>query len=556
MSTRNQLTFSLASLVFLIALGLVFAPMSVMAHDDATSEGNTPRPHSHPLTTALAAKTTPTTATDLGTAVPIHDAHPAATIVAKPDAKNASLTTSEGRDVILLAADGTKLALATAGAAGTDGRFNVRVTFSGTLTNNGDTTDDDNEVLNTDEVTFRARTSKGGSINVSGIQPTVTNVTGEPNQFDVEIPVAAAIYWDQTATPPAHTLPIEIFIDIAKNAVSSQSYINTGGDTVSSVGSDTYKANAATKFTMVESFPEEKDTTPPTVTVAAPSTANADGTLNFTFTFSEALGTGANAFTVGDVTVMGGTVTDLTGPATGNVYTMKVTPSSATATVTVSLNSGAVADAEDPANLLTDVAMATATYDNTPPTVTIIAPTAPEADGKLTFTFVFSEPITADTFKSADIVGEDYLVTDAPTMDATDTMNKTWTAKVKSIGADDVTVVLNAGAVEDMNGNELAEGAYAKYTPPGPPTKETVPPEITISATGYMTGTRVNGLNCDVGNMLGFAAKDPTSTPTASGVKTGSMVEKSEVSVTTAGWEIVEDSGSRWSTLDRTKDRR
>ena len=36
----NRLTFSLASLVFLIAFGLVFAPTSVLAHSDADRDVN------------------------------------------------------------------------------------------------------------------------------------------------------------------------------------------------------------------------------------------------------------------------------------------------------------------------------------------------------------------------------------------------------------------------------------------------------------------------------------------------------------------------------------
>ncbi len=54
----NKLTFSLASLVMLIALGLVFAPMSVMAHDLATGHVPDPAPdgHMHPMVTISSAE--------------------------------------------------------------------------------------------------------------------------------------------------------------------------------------------------------------------------------------------------------------------------------------------------------------------------------------------------------------------------------------------------------------------------------------------------------------------------------------------------------------------
>ena len=83
--------------------------------------------------------------------------------------------------------------------------------------------------------------------------------------------------------------------------------------------------------------------------------------------------------------------------------------------------------------------------DLNPPTVTITAPAAPltgkepgnkPADaGKLEFRFLFSEPIMG--FEADDIVGEDYVVTDAPTMDkdhkpATGTNTETVDSKSQS----------------------------------------------------------------------------------------------------------------------------
>ena len=128
----NRLTFSLASLVLILALGLVFAPVSVMAHQGDT--GNLD--HMHPLTEARPAVDLNTDGdeTDLGeAAVPIHNTHPTvASIVAKPDADDATLRTSDDdRNVILLNAAGDA-ALALENTNG-PGIFIVRVTFTGPL---------------------------------------------------------------------------------------------------------------------------------------------------------------------------------------------------------------------------------------------------------------------------------------------------------------------------------------------------------------------------------------------------------------------------------------
>ena len=80
----NRLTFSLASLIFLIALGLVFVPTTVLAHDaEQTGDPATVGPHTHPVKVEVTADNS---ATPPVLAVPIHGAHPTATISLKPNA--------------------------------------------------------------------------------------------------------------------------------------------------------------------------------------------------------------------------------------------------------------------------------------------------------------------------------------------------------------------------------------------------------------------------------------------------------------------------------------
>ena len=85
-----KMTFSLASLILFIALGLVLVPTSVLAHDNATrTSPTTPRWHEHPLNETYAAQTdSNATPNDLGTQVNPHTVHPDPSI---------SLKAQEGR---------------------------------------------------------------------------------------------------------------------------------------------------------------------------------------------------------------------------------------------------------------------------------------------------------------------------------------------------------------------------------------------------------------------------------------------------------------------------
>ena len=75
----SKLTFSLASLVLLMAFGLVFAITSVMAHDSTLIEPTDSTPitsHSHPVNEDV--ENDPNTE-DVEENVPAHNAHPMVT---------------------------------------------------------------------------------------------------------------------------------------------------------------------------------------------------------------------------------------------------------------------------------------------------------------------------------------------------------------------------------------------------------------------------------------------------------------------------------------------
>ncbi|MCY3744528.1 MAG: lamin tail domain-containing protein [Candidatus Poribacteria bacterium] len=278
----NRLTFSLASLILMFA----FVAMPVMAHDNAGGDdATTPRPHSHPLTEGLDAATdaADVTAGRAGTAVTTHDTHPTVmSIVATPDAADATLRTSDGRDVILLDSTATDPTALTIAAGGGTGVFNVRVTFSGTLASDA--------VLASSEVTVRARKPDGTPITTGvSVGSTVTGDAGQ-NVFDVPIEVTADAYWDATATPAASNLPIEVFIDVARDAVATGTTSNAHGVTLNPASSDAYMSDSMTKFTIVDELDAENMR--PTLTISdttpEPTAAVTTGSFNIMYTTMDA----------------------------------------------------------------------------------------------------------------------------------------------------------------------------------------------------------------------------------------------------------------------------
>ena len=135
MSIR-KMTFSLTSLIFLIALGLVFAPTAVMAHSpggaDAVFDQN------HDGDTNATPGTPDTTETDH-----THRSAPTVTSIELVDVKPgtdaatkaASASTVDGRSVVLVddadaAADAAVTAITDFTASGTAGQFRIKITFS------------------------------------------------------------------------------------------------------------------------------------------------------------------------------------------------------------------------------------------------------------------------------------------------------------------------------------------------------------------------------------------------------------------------------------------
>ena len=334
----NRLTFSLASLILIIAFGLVFGTTSVMAHNgnlasyvgdhdgklnsDSTQDDPTEEDHSHldPLTPALM----------------LFDVK----VTKKSTVKDSSVQLVD--DV-----DGATPALTDLTAA-TAGQFAVKVTFTKPIYNTLDaTTAAANDLISTElTVTAAAQSASGvnlfgGGVSVSSVarvtdDTDTTDVNESLSQFLITFEVAETLFG------ATDQLPIDVWVQVNQNALTT-----VDGGLVNGVAKFGRGNNmsARMKFTIVETLPVDPvapDTTPPTVTPQDPK-MQTDGTVDFVFTFDEALGTGFNDLEVSDFTITGGsTTTPPTITSAANVYTLSVTPATASSAVTVTLKANSV----------------------------------------------------------------------------------------------------------------------------------------------------------------------------------------------------------------------
>ena len=499
----NRLTFSLASLILILALGLVFAPTSVMAHDAAQSVGldgvvggtdDIPS-HTHPVKVLVPAVTS---GNNQVAEIPVHGHHPMVTSIAlKTDDKVSDNMVEVG------AAPGTL-------TAGIDAHeFVIIVTFDRPVVADAADTDqdddNDNDIDATDAIAILAVTDISHSVQNKMRQETgitQTDITFKDIKFmgttydKFEVTVEAGTTAVPTGMAADAIEKVILRVQVNQSAVHSPQTIakvNTLAGTVPVPGGASSASNFY-EFELVKELPAPPalpDEDPPVVTITAPKMLT-DGQAVFTVGFDEALGTGLNGLQHTDFDIDGGSVTedDLEGPSTDHDYKLKVTPDSDDASITVTLRDNAVTDAMD--NQLMDASATgntpSATYDATPPTVMVTAPDGPDDDGNLTFTFVFSELLDeTDEFVTTDISGSGYsIIAMAPKKsktpaDSTAT-TETWTVKVTPDSADAVVRVgINAGAVKDKGGNPLAAGGSAMYTPPVP-TAPGAPTSVTATA--------------------------------------------------------------------------
>ncbi|MGI9250943.1 MAG: Ig-like domain-containing protein [Pseudohongiellaceae bacterium] len=194
---------------------------------------------------------------------------------------------------------------------------------------------------------------------------------------------------------------------------------------------------------------DDRDTTPPTVTIAGANTAETNATITITLTTSEA----TTDFAIEDITATGvGSLTGFSG-SSGTDYTVTFNAGANPGMATLSVAANAFNDAAGNGNTASTVHVITVD-DTMAPTVTITGTTSLETAETATITFTLSEaPGDSTTFALADITATGGTMSDLTTTGLTRTA--TFTA-----GDNEVTAMISVAAdvFNDAagNGNEAS----------------------------------------------------------------------------------------------------
>ncbi len=225
------------------------------------------------------------------------------------------------------------------------------------------------------------------------------------------------------------------------------------------------------------------DNTPPTITISAPSVtiAKSGTTVSYTVTYADA-NFSASTLAAGNVTV------NTTGTAAGTVTAVNVlTATTREVVVTTGAGDGtlgisiAAGTASDTAGNTAPAAGPSTTYDvdNTPPTITISAPSATVAKNGTTvsYTVTYADANFSASTLAAGNVTVNTTGTAAGTVTAVNVLTATTREVVVTTGAGDGTLGISiaAGTASDTAGNTApAAGPSTTYT------VDNTPPTVTI----------------------------------------------------------------------------
>ena len=386
-----KMTFSLTSLIFLIALGLVFVPTSVMAHDaEQSGDPATVGPHTHPVkvvVNAADADATTVPPTPAVLAVPIHGAHPTVTVSLKED--DAKVRGME--------------AVVTSATTGTTDVVTLVVQFDMPVANAGTTeTVASTEVLDLTDFTIAIRNNEGTLITDAPTAGTVVRTdatTGaKATKFEVPLTMPASAIPSGTSGEADEKFTLKIKVNEGVVFGLQKDLQSDDGFTDIEVPGGASQASMVETFTLVKTLTPEDDTTKPTVEITSAKDATT-GNVTFTLTFSESV-----TLTLGDLDIENGSAVDFGG--SGMVWTLEVNPQ-ASRKVTVSFK--ATAMVKDGSDNVLDVSAADPgvyTPADYVPTIgiTAAAGTGDDAD-KVIFTLNFSEKPAPFSVRSLTVTG-------------------------------------------------------------------------------------------------------------------------------------------------------
>ncbi|MEM6782252.1 MAG: Ig-like domain-containing protein [Bacteroidota bacterium] len=292
-----------------------------------------------------------------------------------------------------------------------------------------------------------------------------------------------------------------------------------------------------------------KDTVAPTVVVSttAPNPTSVEP-IPVTFAFSEEV----TSFEASDVTVTGGTLTDLAGA--GDSYTAYVDPDGS-GEITVTVAAGVAADtAGNPSAASNTLGV---TFDGDAPAV-VVSTTAPDPTSTepIPVTFTFSEEMTG--FDASDVT-----VTGGTLGALTTEDNASFTGEIDPDGSGEVTVTVAADVATDAAGNGNAasnpltitfDGEVPVLTISTPTPEPTVqsPFPVTFTFSEDVTGFDATDVDVTNGTLSDLAGAGDTYTALVTPTDFGVVTVSVDAGVATDG----AGNGNTADTLTRTYDER
>ena len=340
-------------------------------------------------------------------------------------------------------------------------------------------------------ITFNESVTGFVAAGISVINGTVTSFVGSGTDYTA------------TITPTAPGL-VEFKVD-ANAALDAASNGNTASNTLTR----TY------------------DNTQPTVAITSSAPNPTNTTIPVTITFSKSV----TGFEVTDISVTNGTAGSFAG--SGTTYTVDISPTGATVSVSVAAN--VALDAASNGNTASNTL--TRTYDNTQPTVAITSSAAePTNISPIPVTITFSESVTG-------FVLSDISVTNGTAANFNGS-GTTYTANITPSAAGSVTVSVADNVAMDAatNGNT---SSLAKFTF-APPTITGFSP-ISAAAGAIVTITGTNFLTTPSVSFNGTLATETTFTSTQIKTKVPINAVTGPISISVNG--IIITSGSNFTLL-------
>jgi RNA 3'-terminal phosphate cyclase len=221
--------------------------------------------------------------------------------------------------------------------------------------------------------------------------------------------------------------------------------------------------------TAATSLIRNADLDAPTVVLTSASPNDVNGVFSVRATFSEVV----SNFTVGDVVVVNGTISNFSG--SGSIYTFDVTPASG-GNITIDVAANVAQDIANNNN--TAAVTLSRSADLTAPTVALTSVAPANVNGTFNVTATFSEAVS--NFLIGDVAVSNGVVTNFVVVNST-----TYTFDITPNANGTVTVNIGAGAAQDIaNNNNTAAAALTREA-------DIVVPTVTLTSAAP---TNVNGV--------------------------------------------------------------